>query len=70
MGNNDFCMPHGCYLLSHSVGRPLKSTLENATEHFFTPWQESAKEPWQQWLPAIENFKSLFIILKSLFIIL
>lgn len=56
MAKNDFCMPRGCYLLSHSVGRPLKSTLENATEQFFTPWQESAKEPWQQWLPAIENF--------------
>ena len=38
MGNNDFCMPHGCYLLSHSVGRPLKSTLEHATAHFFTRW--------------------------------
>ena len=30
MAKNDFCMPRGCYLLSHSVGRPLKSTLENA----------------------------------------
>ena len=56
MAKNDFCMPQGCYLLSHSVGRPLKTSLENATEHFFTPWQESVKEPWQQWLPAIERF--------------
>lgn len=56
MYRDDFCMPQGCYLLSHSVGRPLKNTVENASEHFFTPWQESVKEPWQQWLPAVEGF--------------
>jgi len=37
MAKNDFCMPQGCYLLSHSVGRPLKTSLENATEQSKKP---------------------------------
>lgn len=55
MAKNDFCMPQGCYLLSHSVGRPLKTSLENATEHFFTPWQESVKEPWHSGYPPLKD---------------
>lgn len=58
MNKNDFCVAQGCYLLSHSVGRPLKNTQSYFNEHFFSPWQDSNKEPWQQWLSVIEEFTS------------
>lgn len=63
MYRDDFCMPDGCYFLSHSVGRPLKSTQSKAIEHFFNPWQESIKEPWEQWLPAIDKFTAALGVL-------
>ena len=58
MLKNDFCMADGCYLLSHSVGRPLKNTQQYLAQHYFLPWESSSKEPWQQWLPAVEQFTS------------
>ncbi|MBH0013495.1 aminotransferase class V-fold PLP-dependent enzyme [Pseudoalteromonas sp. NZS100_1] len=56
MLKNDFCMADGCYLLNHSVGRPLKNTQQYLDQHYFLPWESSNKEPWQQWLPAVEQF--------------
>ncbi|MBH0077394.1 aminotransferase class V-fold PLP-dependent enzyme [Pseudoalteromonas sp. SWYJ118] len=56
MLKNDFCMADGCYLLNHSVGRPLKNTQQYLAQHYFLPWESSNKEPWQQWLPAVEQF--------------
>ncbi|MCQ8891495.1 aminotransferase class V-fold PLP-dependent enzyme [Pseudoalteromonas carrageenovora] len=56
MYKNDFCMAEGSYLLNHSVGRALKNTQQYLAEHYFAPWQDSNKEPWQQWLPAVEQF--------------
>ncbi|KAA1164251.1 aminotransferase class V-fold PLP-dependent enzyme [Pseudoalteromonas fuliginea] len=56
MLKNDFCMADGCYLLNHSVGRPLKNTQQYLAQHYFLPWGSSNKEPWQQWLPAVEQF--------------
>ncbi|MEM5515211.1 aminotransferase class V-fold PLP-dependent enzyme [Pseudoalteromonas sp. AS84] len=58
MLKNDFCMADGCYLLNHSVGRPLKNTQQYLVQHYFLPWESSSKEPWQQWLPAVEQFTS------------
>ncbi|WP_404341579.1 aminotransferase class V-fold PLP-dependent enzyme [Pseudoalteromonas mariniglutinosa] len=56
MFKDDFCLTDGCYLLNHSVGRPLKSAQQYFNQHFFSPWQNTNKEPWQQWLPAVEQF--------------
>ncbi|MBB1303641.1 aminotransferase class V-fold PLP-dependent enzyme [Pseudoalteromonas sp. SR44-8] len=56
MYKDDFNLAAGCYLLNHSVGRALKSSQDDFNQHFFAPWQASNKEPWQQWLPAIERF--------------
>ncbi len=71
MLKNDFCMANGCYLLSHSVGRPLKNTQQYLAQHYFLPWESSNKEPWQQWLPAVEQFTTalsqLFNTPSSLF---
>jgi len=55
----DFCLPEqGCYLLSHSVGRPLKSAPQAFQDAFFGPWQKLSTEPWQQWLSSIDAFQS------------
>jgi len=55
----DFCLPEqGCYLLNHSVGRPLKSAQQAFHQGFFHPWQNHSTEPWQQWLSSIETFQS------------
>lgn len=56
MLKNDFCIADGCYLLNHSVGRPLKNMQQYLAKHYFLPWESSNKEPWQQWLPAVEQF--------------
>lgn len=56
MYKDDFSLSSGCYLLNHSVGRALKSSQSDFTEHFFAPWHTSNNEPWQQWLRAIERF--------------
>ena len=43
----EFCLPEkGCYLLSHSVGRPLKSAQQAFKDAFFSPWQNQSTEPW------------------------
>lgn len=56
---DDFCLPEqGSYLLSHSVGRPLKSAQQAFSEDFFDPWQQDNAEPWQHWLKSIELFQS------------
>lgn len=61
---NDFLLAQGNYLLNHSVGRPLKS-IENAfKESFLSPWQHSAKEPWESWLEVIKHFQ---LALSALF---
>lgn len=55
----DFCLPHqGSYLLNHSVGRPLKSAQQAFNDNFFSPWQNASTEPWQQWLPNIQDFQA------------
>ncbi|WP_105188688.1 aminotransferase class V-fold PLP-dependent enzyme [Pseudoalteromonas sp. T1lg48] len=51
-----FHLPAGPYFLSHSVGRPLRSTQQHFNEHFFAPWQQGQSEPWPQWLGAVQDF--------------
>lgn len=54
---DDFMLPQQTYLLSHSVGRPLKTVQSGFNQAFFEPWQTSAKEPWGNWLEVIEQFR-------------
>jgi kynureninase len=52
-----FCLPNdGVYLLSHSVGRPLKTLQPHLQQQFFSPWAEGAREPWGAWLQGINGF--------------
>ncbi|MCH1931101.1 aminotransferase class V-fold PLP-dependent enzyme [Shewanella sp. A25] len=53
---SEFCLAGPGYLLNHSVGRPLKSTEQAFKEAFLSPWQDSGREPWGQWLGVIDNF--------------
>lgn len=54
---NDFLLADSNYLLSHSVGRPLKTVEDAFKESFLVPWQNSGKEPWGSWLDIINNFQ-------------
>jgi selenocysteine lyase/cysteine desulfurase len=61
---NDFLLADSNYLLNHSVGRPLKTIEKAFKETFLSPWQNSGKEPWVNWLEVINNFQ---LALSSLF---
>ena len=56
MYKNDFALSEGIYLLNHSVGKPLKTAQQAFSKHFFSPWQNSNAEPWQNWLGVIDQF--------------
>jgi selenocysteine lyase/cysteine desulfurase len=60
----DFLLADSNYLLSHSVGRPLKTTEKAFKDSFLSPWQNSGKEPWANWLEVINHFQ---LALSSLF---
>jgi len=52
-----FVKHKGTYLLSHSVGLPLKATKSEAEEEFWKPWIESSGNEWNHWLSFIERFR-------------
>lgn len=52
----DFCLPHGTYLLNHSVGKPLKTAQQAFKDNFLEPWQYGETEPWGTWLNAVNQF--------------
>lgn len=58
MYKNDFALSEGVYLLNHSVGRPLKTAQQAFSKNFFSPWEQSNKEPWGSWLGVIDQFTS------------
>ena len=55
---DDFILTEANYLLSHSVGRPLKETEKFFNNQFFMTWSNSLSEPWNDWLQSIEDFTS------------
>ena len=55
---HDFSLVEATYLLNHSVGRPLKSLQQAFIDSYFSPWQDSGREPWGQWLTVIDHFTS------------
>jgi kynureninase len=61
---NDFLLADSHYLLNHSVGRPLKTIEKAFKDSFLSPWQNSGKEPWANWLQVINHFQ---LALSSLF---
>lgn len=53
---DDFVVGEGCYLLSHSVGRPLKTVEQAVADLFFRPWLAGG-EPWGAWLDVVGGFR-------------
>lgn len=51
---HNFVPSNGIYLLSHSVGRPLRTTPTYLAQKFFAPWE--AGDPWGEWLNALNEF--------------
>ncbi|MDG0969484.1 MAG: aminotransferase class V-fold PLP-dependent enzyme [Porticoccaceae bacterium] len=63
---NRFVDQQGIYLLSHSVGLPLKSSLAGARDAFWQPWLGADEHIWSQWLGQIEHFRDqLGLLLNS-----
>jgi selenocysteine lyase/cysteine desulfurase len=59
----DFLLPEGTYLLSHSVGC-LPRAAGEAAERFFGSWATRGGEAWDGWLASIGDFqKSLATLL-------
>ena len=52
----DFHLGPGTYLLSHSVGRPLKRVEEKFQEAFLKPWLEGRSEPWTTWMKSFQEY--------------
>jgi len=52
-----FVKHKGVYLLSHSVGLPLKAARKKAEEEFWDPWIHSNGDEWNHWLSYIERFR-------------
>ena len=55
---DDFLLADSCYLLNHSVGRPLKTIEQAFKNSFLEPWQQSGIEPWGAWLGIIDRFQA------------
>jgi len=61
---NDFELNDSIYLLSHSVGRPLKQSESNLSSVFFDAWKST--EPWHDWMNVFTQFqKSLSTLLNT-----
>lgn len=61
---NDFALNDSIYLLSHSVGKPLKQSETNLSTIFFNAWKSN--EPWHEWMNVFSEFqKSLSNLLHS-----
>lgn len=58
MNLESFIDHQGTYLLSHSVGLPLKTTRAVAEEEFWGPWIQGDGDTWNHWLSHIERFRN------------
>ena len=57
MISEKFIKPKGTYLLSHSVGLPLKSAKDEVEKEFWQPWIKSSGDEWNFWLSYIKRFQ-------------
>ena len=46
----------GIYLLSHSIGLPVRGARE-AVADYFKVWESDTPHAWPQWLGAIDHFR-------------
>lgn len=52
-----FHMPEGTYLLSHSVGLMSKHALQSLEAAYLEPWRTKGGDAWPQWLSMIDDFR-------------
>ena len=57
MISEKFVNHKGTYLLSHSVGLPLRDSKTEVEEEFWQPWIETNGDEWNHWLSFIERFR-------------
>jgi len=57
MMEDKFVEQQGIYLLSHSVGLPMKTAKSIADEGFWQPWARGDESIWNHWLAEIERFR-------------
>ena len=57
MMKDQFIEQQGIYLLSHSVGLPLKTAKSAADMSFWQPWMAGNENIWDHWLVEIERFR-------------
>ncbi|QHJ11933.1 Kynureninase [Paraglaciecola mesophila] len=54
--SQQFSLPKGLYLLSHSVGCLPVLTRSVVGQTYFEPWQQKGGDAWPTWLTVIEQF--------------
>ena len=60
-----FISHNSIYLLSHSVGLPLRFLESTATADFWQPWQNADSEIWTHWLAGIDSFRAQLAVLLN-----
>lgn len=53
-----FDRPSGSYLLSHSVGLPLRSARDELGRDYFDVWRADPESAWPTWLGIIDEFRA------------
>lgn len=53
-----FDRPEGSYLLSHSVGLPLRSAVDDLGRDYFDVWRTDPASAWPAWLDVIDEFRN------------
>ncbi len=54
----------GAYLLSHSIGLPVRGSRDSAVEYFDT-WEHHTVDAWPRWLDGIGGFRNALAALLS-----
>ena len=65
MIEEQFVERQGTYLLTHSVGLPLKTSQLEIEKEFWQPWSQGGDKMWNHWLPFIERFRNQLGILLN-----
>ena len=66
MMEDKFVKQQGTYMLSHSVGLPLKTAESAADIGFWQPWSIGGENVWDHWLAGMERLRaSLSTLLNS-----
>jgi len=62
---NDVFVEHdGAYLLSHSIGLPVRGTRDVAADYFDT-WEHHTADAWTRWLDGIDGFRNALATLLA-----